>query len=78
MKQLFNATFFAAAALWLTITSPAQADHIIRNGQADMVLIGREILRNPYWPISAAQALGHVVSCPQQYLRAVPAGAIGR
>jgi 2,4-dienoyl-CoA reductase-like NADH-dependent reductase (Old Yellow Enzyme family) len=60
------------------ITSPAQADHIIRNGQADMVLIGREILRNPYWPISAAQALGHVVSCPQQYLRAVPAGAIGR
>jgi 2,4-dienoyl-CoA reductase-like NADH-dependent reductase (Old Yellow Enzyme family) len=60
------------------ITSPAQADHIIRNGQADIVLIGREMLRNPYWPIDAAQALGQVVTCPQQYLRAMPAGSLGR
>lgn len=60
------------------ITSPAQADHIIRSGQADIVMLGREMLRNPYWPIGAAQTLGQVVSCPQQYLRAVPPGSIGR
>jgi len=60
------------------ITSPVQADHIIRSGQADMVLIGREMLRNPYWPISAAQALGQVATCPNQYLRAAPAGSRGR
>ena len=60
------------------ITSPAQADHIIRSGQADMVLIGREILRNPYWPLDAAYALGHQMRCPQQYLRAAPPGSIGR
>ena len=60
------------------ITSPSQADHIIRSGQADIVLIGREILRTPYWPIGAAQALGQVVSCPRQYLRAVPNGSTGR
>ena len=60
------------------ITSPAQADQIIRNGQADIVLIGREALRNPYWPMMAAQSLGHEVSCPKQYLRAMPPGSIGR
>jgi 2,4-dienoyl-CoA reductase-like NADH-dependent reductase (Old Yellow Enzyme family) len=60
------------------ITSPTQADHIIRSGQADMVLIGREILRNPYWPMSAAQALGQTLSSPQQYLRSMPTGSIGR
>ncbi len=66
-----------AAAVGL-ITSPAQADHIVRSGQADMVLLGREILRNPYWPLGAAQALGHVASWPPQYLRAAPPGSIGR
>jgi 2,4-dienoyl-CoA reductase-like NADH-dependent reductase (Old Yellow Enzyme family) len=60
------------------ITSPAQADHIIRSGQADMVLLGREILRNPYWPLEAARALGHTMSWPQQYLRAAPPGSTGR
>lgn len=60
------------------ITAPAQADHIVRSGQADMVLVGREILRNPYWPMAAAQALGQAVPWPLQYLRAAPAGAVGR
>jgi 2,4-dienoyl-CoA reductase-like NADH-dependent reductase (Old Yellow Enzyme family) len=60
------------------ITSPAQADHIVRTGQADMVLLGREILRNPYWPLSAAQALGQTTSWPQQYLRAAPPGSMAR
>jgi len=67
----------ATAAVGL-ITSPAQADHIVRTGQADMVLLGREILRNPYWPMNAAQALGQVASWPPQYLRAAPAGSLGR
>lgn len=60
------------------ITSPSQADHIIRTGQADMVLLGREILRNPYWPLVAAQALGQAVSWPLQYLRAAPPSATAR
>ncbi len=67
----------ATAAVGL-ITSPAQADHIIRSGQADMVLLGREILRNPYWPLAAAQALGHETAWPRQYLRAAPSGSSGR
>jgi 2,4-dienoyl-CoA reductase-like NADH-dependent reductase (Old Yellow Enzyme family) len=66
----------ATAAVGL-ITSPAQADHIVRTGQADMVLLGREILRNPYWPLSAAQALGQSAAWPMQYLRAAPAGSRG-
>ncbi len=67
----------ATAAVGL-ITSPAQADHIIRTGQADLVLLGREILRNPYWPMHAAQALGHAAIWPPQYLRAAPAGSLSR
>jgi 2,4-dienoyl-CoA reductase-like NADH-dependent reductase (Old Yellow Enzyme family) len=67
----------ATAAVGL-ITSPEQADHIVRSGQADMVLLGREVLRNPYWPLAAAQALGHVTSWPRQYLRAAPSGSTGR
>lgn len=67
----------ATAAVGL-ITVPEQADHIIRSGQADMVLLGREILRHPYWPMEAAQALGHTPVWPAQYLRAAPAGAVGR
>ena len=60
------------------ITSPAQADHIVRSGQADMVLLGRELLRNPYWPLEAARELGQTASWPRQYLRAAPAGSTGR
>jgi len=52
------------------ITSPAQADEIIRNGRADLVLLGRELLRDPYWPLHAAQALKQPVPVPAQYLRA--------
>ena len=52
------------------ITSPAQADQIIRTEQADMVLLAREMLRDPYWPLHAAKALGHDVPWPNQYARA--------
>ena len=52
------------------ITEPAQADQIIRTGQADLVLLARELLRNPYWPLHAAESLRHEIQWPKQYLRA--------
>ncbi|BAB72784.1 NADPH dehydrogenase NamA [Anabaena sp. FACHB-709] len=52
------------------ITSPEQADQIIRSGVADIVLLGRELLRNPYWPHLAAKELGHEKHWPVQYDRA--------
>ncbi|MDR3580138.1 MAG: NADH:flavin oxidoreductase/NADH oxidase [Oryzomonas sp.] len=55
------------------ITAPAQADHIIRSGQADLVLLARELLRDPYWPLRAAKELGHVMPWPAQYVRAAAA-----
>jgi 2,4-dienoyl-CoA reductase-like NADH-dependent reductase (Old Yellow Enzyme family) len=55
------------------ITAPAQADHIIRSGQADLVLLARELLRDPYWPLHAARELGHVLPWPAQYVRSAPA-----
>jgi 2,4-dienoyl-CoA reductase-like NADH-dependent reductase (Old Yellow Enzyme family) len=54
------------------ITSPAQADHIIRTGQADMVLLAREMLRDPHWPLRAARELNQLVRWPDQYARAAP------
>lgn len=55
------------------ITSPAQADHIIRSGQADLVLLARELLRDPHWPLRAARELGHLIPWPAQYVRSAPA-----
>jgi 2,4-dienoyl-CoA reductase-like NADH-dependent reductase (Old Yellow Enzyme family) len=52
------------------ITAPEQADHIVRTGQADMVFLAREELRDPYWPRRAAQALGAKIPPPKQYGRA--------
>jgi 2,4-dienoyl-CoA reductase-like NADH-dependent reductase (Old Yellow Enzyme family) len=52
------------------ITDPSQADQIIRTGQADVVLLARELLREPYWPLRAADALHHPASWPVQYERA--------
>ena len=60
------------------ITSPAQADHAIRSGQADCVVLARELLRDPYWPLRAARELGHLTPWPVQYLRAAPAGTPAR
>ena len=67
----------ATAAVGM-ITSPAQADQIVRNGEADMVLLARELLRDPNWPLHAAEALGQTVSWPAQYLRAAPRGSTER
>ena len=52
------------------ITEAEQADGIIRSGQADLVLLAREMLRDPYWPLHGAQELGVDVAWPPQYLRA--------
>jgi 2,4-dienoyl-CoA reductase-like NADH-dependent reductase (Old Yellow Enzyme family) len=54
------------------ITAPSQADHIIRTGQADLAIIAREFLRDPYLPLRAARELGYPVPWPVQYLRAAP------
>jgi 2,4-dienoyl-CoA reductase-like NADH-dependent reductase (Old Yellow Enzyme family) len=52
------------------ITEPAQAEAIVAHGKADIVLLAREMLRDPYWPLHAAQALRAEVRWPDQYLRA--------
>lgn len=54
------------------ITEPAQANEIIATNQADIVLMARAMLRDPYWPLHAAIALGETASWPVQYLRAAP------
>ncbi|HEY8346643.1 MAG TPA: NADPH dehydrogenase NamA [Symbiobacteriaceae bacterium] len=51
------------------ITQAEQADEIIRSGKADVVLLGRELLRNPYFPLAAAHQLGHEIQWPFQYER---------
>jgi len=56
------------------ITSAAQADAILREGKADIVLLAREFLRQPYWPLHVARELGFPCSWPAQYLRAAPDG----
>jgi 2,4-dienoyl-CoA reductase-like NADH-dependent reductase (Old Yellow Enzyme family) len=59
----------ATAAVGL-ITAPAQADDIIRRGDADVVLLARELLRDPYWPLRAGRVLGQPAPWPVQYQRA--------
>ncbi len=54
------------------ITESAQAERIIADGDADLVLLGRELLRHPRWPLQAAQELGADVAWPRQYERAKP------
>ncbi|WP_317169289.1 oxidoreductase [Mucilaginibacter humi] len=52
------------------ITEAKQADDIIQSGQADMVFIARELLRDPHFPLRAAHELGYEVKWPVQYERA--------
>lgn len=51
------------------ITDPDQAEAIIREGRADLVLMAREFLRRPQWPLHAAMALGAIPPLPKQYVR---------
>ena len=57
------------------IIDAAQADTVIRSGQADFVLLAREMLRDPYWPLHTAERLGQKITWPVQYLRSAP-GAV--
>jgi NADPH2 dehydrogenase len=55
------------------ITAPEMAEEIVRNGRADVVALGRELLRHPYWPLDAARELGQDLAWSKQYVRAKPA-----
>jgi len=59
----------ATAAVGM-ISSPTQADHIVRSGQADLVLLAREMLRDPHFALRAARELGAAGPWPEQYTRA--------
>ena len=52
------------------LTDPAQAEQVLADGSADVVLLARELLRDPHWPLHAAAALGDDVAWPVQYDRA--------
>ncbi|HEY2431313.1 MAG TPA: NADH:flavin oxidoreductase/NADH oxidase [Vicinamibacterales bacterium] len=52
------------------ITEPRQAEEILQQGRADLIVMARQLLRDPYWPLHAAQALGDAPPVPDQYLRA--------
>ncbi|MGC9333796.1 MAG: NADPH dehydrogenase NamA [Anaerolineae bacterium] len=52
------------------ITEPEHADAIVRNGRADLIILGRELLRHPYWALDAARTLGQEIEWPRQYRRA--------
>jgi 2,4-dienoyl-CoA reductase-like NADH-dependent reductase (Old Yellow Enzyme family) len=52
------------------IASPVQAENIIATGEADVILMAREFLRDPYWPLRAARELNQSITWPVQYLRA--------
>ena len=52
------------------ITTPAQAEEIVATGKADVILLAREFLRDPYFPLHAAKTLGAQIIAPKQYSRA--------
>ena len=68
-EQIRKEAGIATAAVGM-ITEPEQADQIVRTGQADMVFLARELLRDPYWPLRAADQLRQNGPWPKQYLRA--------
>lgn len=70
-QRIRNEAGIATGAVGL-ITDADQADGIIRHGEADLVLLARETLRDPYWPMHAAAKLGQEVKPPLQYARAYP------
>ncbi len=72
-EQVRREAGIATGAVGL-ITDAVQADEIIRGGRADLVLLAREMLRDPYWPLRAARELEQPGHWPAQYLRAAPKG----
>jgi 2,4-dienoyl-CoA reductase-like NADH-dependent reductase (Old Yellow Enzyme family) len=68
-EQIRREASIATGAVGM-ITGAQQADGIIRDGRADLVLLAREFLRDPYFPLHAAKALGVEMAPPVQYARA--------
>src|SRR4051812_26606633 len=68
-ERVRRETGMPTAAVGL-ITAPEQAEQIVRSGQADLIVMARELLRDPYWPMHAAQRLRQEPAIPSQYLRA--------
>lgn len=52
------------------LESPELAEDTLRNERADFIALGRELLRNPYWPLHAAKFFGEQINWPEQYQRA--------
>jgi 2,4-dienoyl-CoA reductase-like NADH-dependent reductase (Old Yellow Enzyme family) len=73
-ERIRRETGVATGAVGL-ITDPHQANAIVERGQADLVLLARELLRNPYWPMHAAAALHVAPEWAVPYLRGAPTGA---
>lgn len=67
-EQIRRGASIATGAVGL-ITHPLQAEEIIQNERADLVFLARELLRNPYWPRTAAVELGAELEAPKQYER---------
>ena len=70
-EQIRRQTGVMTSAVGL-IETKEQVQEILAKNQADLVLMAREFLRDPYWPLRAARELGHKVSWPAEYLRAAP------
>ncbi|NVO30597.1 NADH:flavin oxidoreductase/NADH oxidase [Hymenobacter lapidiphilus] len=70
-EQVRRETGLATGAVGL-ITDAQQAEEIVASGKADVVLLGRESLRDAYFPLHAAHELGADVKWPEQYERAKP------
>lgn len=68
-KNIRNESKILTGAVGL-ITEAHQADMILKEGQADLIFMAREFLRNPYFPMDAARALGVDIKWPSQYERA--------
>jgi 2,4-dienoyl-CoA reductase-like NADH-dependent reductase (Old Yellow Enzyme family) len=68
-ERIRNEAGILTAAVGM-ITAPEQAETILRTGQADLVILAREFLRDPYWPLHAAAKLRAKVAPPVQYGRA--------
>ncbi|WP_047154979.1 NADPH dehydrogenase NamA [Aneurinibacillus tyrosinisolvens] len=64
--QIRNQANIATGAVGL-ITTGIQAEEILKNNRADLIFIGRELLRNPYWPRTAAQELNVIIDTPDPY-----------
>ena len=72
-EAIRRATRMLTGAVGL-ITTAEQAEAILQEGKADVVLMAREFLRQPYWPLRAAHELEVPFPWPAQYLRAAPEG----